>query len=90
MKSLPEHGAVKWPDRENLIADRQSPVSSASHVLLCLAWLSPAHLHASQIHGLVHQDPCGRLEARRDGHGAFVCDEAVCLWVNLLDVQASQ
>lgn len=65
-------------------------MSLDSHVPVCLAWLTPAHLHARQIHGLVHQDPRGRLKARRNGHRAFIGDETVCLRVNLLYVQASQ
>lgn len=47
-------------------------------------------LHACEVHGLVHQDPRGRLKARRDGHRSVVCDKTTRLGVNVLDIQACQ
>ena len=49
-----------------------------------------AHLHAREVHWLVHQDPCGCLKARRDGHRSIISDKTTRLWVNLLYVQAGQ
>lgn len=44
------------------------------------------HLHTCEVHRLVHQDPCGCLEARRYGHGTIIRDETIRLWVDLLYV----
>lgn len=48
------------------------------------------HLHPCQVNGFVHQEPRGRLEAGRNGHGAVVGYKTAGLWVHLLDVEASQ
>lgn len=48
------------------------------------------HLHACEIHRLVHQDPCGCLKAWRDGHRSIIRDKTTRLRVNLLNVQASK
>ena len=65
---------------ESLVAVLQPRTGSATD----------AHLHAREVHRLVHQDPRGCLKARRDGHGSIVSDETTRLWVNLLYVQAGQ
>lgn len=66
------------------------PLSGWSCVSGTCGSATDAHLHAREVHRLVHQDPCGCLKAWRDGHRSIVSDKTTRLGVNLLYVQAGQ